>query len=76
MCFYLGLIVNHKVNYFLRARAPAAATETTARATAAPTKSLAPIGGFTLLSSTGALVVSSSRSMSSSDTISSSSATT
>ena len=31
------------VNYFLRARAPAVATETTAIATAAPTKSAAPV---------------------------------
>ena len=42
------------VNYFLRARAPAAATDTTAIATAAPTKSAAPVSGFAFSASTGA----------------------
>ena len=59
------------VNYFLRARAPAAATDTTAIATAAPTKSAAPVSGFAFSASTGA-----STSVSASATTSSSSATT
>ena len=39
-------VISLKLNYFLRARAPAAATETTARETARPTKSSAPVAGF------------------------------
>lgn len=39
----------NQITYFLRARAPAAATETTARETARPTKSSAPVAGFGLL---------------------------
>ena len=42
-------VISLKLNYFLRARAPAAATETTARETARPTKSSAPVSGFGLL---------------------------
>ena len=53
------------VNYFLRARAPAAATDTTAIATAAPTKSAAPVSGFAFSASTS---TSGSSSMNSSRT--------
>ena len=45
----LAEVISRQRNYFLRARAPAAATETTARETARPTKSSAPVSGFGLL---------------------------
>ena len=54
----------NQITYFLRARAPAAATETTARETARPTKSSAPVSGFgfaeVVLSVAGVSVVGSS----------------
>jgi hypothetical protein len=72
--FYSVKLSLLKLNYFLRARAPAAATETTARDTARPTKSSAPVFGFGLLvsssttgsSTTGSSVVGSSVTSSSS----------
>ena len=60
----LAEVISRQRNYFLRARAPAAATETTARETARPTKSSAPVSGFgfaeVVLSVAGVSVVGSS----------------